>query len=122
MVITIALCVIATEGCVRVVMAYDAGEQENQTMTDATPPAMKNELEKLELEAAEKRDSLMEYVKIELRKIKEEHGRDVLLQSLVDFPTLNRQRSFVEDLPNTAKDDALAALKAGMSAGPRAVA
>jgi hypothetical protein len=83
------------------------------------PVTLESKLETLEHEGAEKLKALMDDLKIELREIKEEHGRDVVLAKLSNFHTLNQLRAFVEDLPNTAKDDALAVLKAGMPVGPR---
>jgi hypothetical protein len=83
-----------------------------------TPVTLEGKLEKLEHEGSEKRNSLMDHLKIELGKIMEEHGRDVLLANLSNFPTLKQFGGFVENLPNTAMDDAQAALKAGLPVGP----
>jgi hypothetical protein len=79
-------------------------------MTDAAL-TLRGKLAELEREAIEKRNKLVDHLRTELRKIKEEHGRKEVLSTLSEFPTLLKiGGTFVEDLPPTA-DDAVAALR-----------
>lgn len=74
-------------------------------MTDAKL-TLKSELEKLEREAVEKRDELLDQIRFALRKLTEAQGKRTVLDTLNKYPTLTQSgRTFVEGLPNTAKDD-----------------
>jgi hypothetical protein len=89
-------------------------------MTDAAL-TLRSKLEELERVAIEKRNHLVDHLRSELRKIKEDYGRKELLDSLGKFPTLWAVgHESVEDLPPTADDTAAALLQVNLwTTGPR---
>jgi uncharacterized protein YsxB (DUF464 family) len=76
---------------------------------------LKNKLTKLENEGVEKTDLIMEDIKRGLRDLAREEGKEVVLASLSAFSTLNTLRAFVEQLPNTAKDNAATLVKVSLT-------
>jgi hypothetical protein len=72
-------------------------------MTDAA--TLRSRLASLEQEAVEKRNMLLNHLKIELRNLKDEHGKTAVLDALGEFHTLSEGgRAFVEELPPSAID------------------
>ena len=86
-------------------------------MTDATT-TLTNQLEELENEAIEKQKILMDHLKEKLRGMTEQHGREAVLAGLGDFTILNTLSTFVEQLPNTAKDNAALLSKISLPTSP----